>query len=99
MKITFYEQPPQQYQPTQPPPQAVRVEVDNPAKKPLVTYGILGITIVIYLAQMLTQSTMGIDLPAAYLAKYNQMILTGQLWRLVTPILVHGSIEIGRAHV
>jgi rhomboid protease GluP len=92
MKITFYEQPPQQYQPTQPPPQAVRVEVDNPAKKPLVTYGILGITIVIYLAQMLTQSTMGIDLPAAYLAKYNQMILTGQLWRLVTPILVHGSI-------
>ena len=93
MKISLYEQPPQEYNsPQPPPPQAVRVEVDNPASKPLVTYGILIITIVIYLVQMLTQSTMGIDLPAAYLAKYNQLIINGQFWRLVTPILVHGSI-------
>ena len=92
MKFSNYEQTPQQYETSQPPPQAVRVEVDNPASKPLVTYAILGITILVYLAQMFTQSTMGVDLPAAYLAKYNQLILSGQFWRLITPILVHGSI-------
>ncbi len=93
MKISFYEQPPQQETNTPPPhQQSVRVEIENPAKRPLVTYSILGVTIAIYLIQVLTQNLTGTDLPAAYLSKYNQLILSGQLWRLVTPILVHGSI-------
>ena len=93
MKITNYEQPPQNESNTPPPyQQPVRVEIENPAKKPLVTYSILGVTIAVYLIQLLTQNLMGIDLPAAYFSKYNQLILSGQLWRLITPILVHGSI-------
>jgi rhomboid protease GluP len=93
MKMMNYEQPPESYSSAPPPPQqSVRVEVDNPASKPLVTYFILGVTVVVFLLQLLTQNTMGIDLPAAYLAKYNQLILSGQLWRLITPVLVHGSI-------
>ena len=88
-----YEQPPENYSSAPPPPQqGVRVEVDNPASKPLVTYVILGVTVVVFLAQLLTQNTMGIDVPAAYLGKYNELILSGQLWRLITPVLVHGSI-------
>ena len=93
MKISLYEQPPQKE--NYPPPayqQPVRIEIENPAKQPLVTYSILGVTILVYLLQMLTQNLMGIDLPAAYLSKYNQLILSGQLWRLITPVLVHGSI-------
>ncbi len=94
MKLMMYEQPPENYSttPPPPPPPGVRVQVDNPASKPLVTYIILGLTVVVFLAQLLTQNTMGIDLPAAYLAKYNQLVLSGQLWRLITPVLVHGSI-------
>lgn len=94
MKLMMYEQPPENYSTTPPPPPqpGVRVQVDNPASKPLVTYIILGLTVVVFLAQLLTQNTMGIDLPAAYLAKYNQLVLSGQLWRLITPVLVHGSI-------
>ena len=93
MKILKYEQPPQQYQSTPPPTpeQSVRVEIDNPAKKPLVTYAILGVTVAIFLLQLFTQNTMGIDLPAIYLAKYNQLILSGEIWRLISPVLVHGS--------
>jgi len=95
MNLQKYEQPPEQYNatPSQPnPTSSVRVEVDNPASKPLVTYVILGITVVVFIAQLLTQNMMGIDLPAAYLAKYDQLIIAGQLWRLITPVLVHGSI-------
>ena len=94
MKLLKYEQPPQQYQTTPPPPpqHSVRVEIDNPAEKPLVTYVILGITVAVFLAQMFTQNTMGVDLPAIYLAKYNQLILSGEIWRLISPVLVHGSL-------
>lgn len=94
MKLLKYEQPPQQYQSTPPPPpqHSVRVEIDNPAEKPLVTYIILGLTVAVFLAQMFTQNTMGIDLPAVYLAKYNQLILSGQIWRLISPVLVHSSL-------
>lgn len=93
MKIIKYEQTPANKTSAPPPPQGgVRVQVDNPATKPLVTYIILGVTVLVYLAQMLTQNLMGVDLPAAYLAKYNQLVLSGQLWRLITPVLVHGGI-------
>jgi rhomboid protease GluP len=93
MKIIKYEQPPESsYSSQVPPPTGTRVEVDNLASKPLVTYAILGITVAVFLLQLLTQNTMGMDLPAAYLAKYNQLIVSGQFWRLITPVLVHGSI-------
>jgi len=32
------------------------------------------------------------DLPIIFLAKSNELIREGQLWRLVTPALVHGSV-------
>ncbi len=95
MKIIHYEQSPQEHpsmNSTPPPSHSIRVSVDNPASKPLVTYIILGITTLIFLLQLLTQNTMGVDLPAAYFTKVKQLILAGQLWRLITPILVHGSI-------
>lgn len=69
-----------------------RVQLTLPAKQPIVTYAILGVTVLVYLVQMATQYFLGVDLPSSYLAKVNSLIIQGQLWRLITPILVHGSI-------
>jgi len=57
-----------------------------------VTYTILGITVAVYLLQMLSQFTVGYDIPVALGAKANDAIRAGQLWRFFTPMLLHGSI-------
>jgi rhomboid protease GluP len=64
-----------------------------PAYKPFVTYALLGITITFFLLQMLSQSLFnGNDILALYLMKINEAIEVGQYWRLITPVLLHGSI-------
>ena len=69
-----------------------RVKLTLPAKQPTVTYALLGVTVLVYLVQMATQYSLKVDIPSAYFAKVNSLIIQGQLWRLITPILVHGSI-------
>lgn len=71
-------------------PQPVRVHL--PEVQPIVTYTIIGITVLVYLAQIATQQMLGYDLPAAIGLKYNPLIDSGQYWRLITPVLLHGSI-------
>lgn len=66
--------------------------IEPKADKPVLTYAILGLTILVYAAQVLSESTMGIDIPAAIGVKSNEAILQGQLWRLFTPMLLHGSL-------
>lgn len=75
---------------TQPPLRRIRIELG--AKTPWVTYLLMGLCILIYLLQMLTQSTAGVDIPLAMGAKINANIQAGQFWRLLTPALLHGSI-------
>jgi rhomboid protease GluP len=41
---------------------------------------------------VLSQSALGYDLPALYGSKVNQLIESGQYWRLITPVLLHGSL-------
>ncbi len=65
-------------------------QVQHP--KPVVTYILLGLCVGIYLLQMATEFILGFDYPAALGLKVNELIIRGQLWRLFTPMFLHGSI-------
>ena len=67
--------------------------VKPPVEKPTVVYTLMGINVIIFLLQIASQSlTGGSDLPASLGMKVNDLIVGGQLWRLVTPMFLHGSI-------
>lgn len=55
-----------------------------PQSAPYVTYAIIGITVFIFLLQLLLQ-----DLPVEWFIKSNELIRAGQVWRLLTPALIH----------
>jgi rhomboid protease GluP len=83
--------PPPYSQPPSPPPSR-RVPVQARAKTPTVVYALMGVTIVIYLLQMLSQWFLGGDYLAALGMKVNELIVRGQVWRLFTPMFLHASI-------
>ena len=67
-------------------------QVETSVVKPLITYAVLGLTVLVFLAQLLSENLLGLDVPAALGVKSNEAILQGQLWRLFTPMLLHGSL-------
>lgn len=72
--------------------QPARIRIEMGAKTPWVTYVTMGLCIVIYVLQMLSESMIGQDWPLVIGAKINEAIFAGQYWRLLTPALLHGSI-------
>ncbi|MGZ6347677.1 MAG: rhomboid family intramembrane serine protease, partial [Anaerolineales bacterium] len=79
------------------PPSSVRVSLPNSV--PYVTYTIIGITTVIYILQLVSVWLFGYANNAAqmdwlelYGSKINQFIRAGELWRFLTPVLLHASI-------
>lgn len=61
-------------------------------KKPWVTYVLIGLTVAMFLGQYLTEYLAGTDLLFLWGGKINELILAGQLWRLITPVLLHASV-------
>ena len=61
-------------------------------RKIYLSYVIIGLTVGVYLLQNLSDALLGYDLPVYLGSKINPLILQGQLWRLITPVLLHGSV-------
>ena len=57
-----------------------------------VSYYIIAITVAFFLLQQLSKMLFGYDYPLLFGAKINEFILKGEIWRLITPLLLHGSI-------
>ena len=76
--------------PQPPPPQSVRVPM--PQSAPYVTYSIIAVTVLFYILQLLSESMLGNDILVIYGARINEAILEGELWRFLTPALLHGSL-------
>ncbi len=83
-------QPPYGQMPETPPPHTIVVRV--PGVKPIATYVIIAVSVLVYIAQYASKAILGGDLPAALGMKINEYIIAGQYWRLFTPVLLHGSI-------
>jgi rhomboid protease GluP len=55
---------------------------------------LLGLTLFVFVLQMATFIMMGVDYPAALGMKVNDLIVQGQLWRLLTPLFLHSTRSI-----
>jgi rhomboid protease GluP len=82
---TPYETPPPQIAPGG--PVALR-----PVYRPYVTYTLIGICVLVYILQLGTSYLLSVDVPEALGVKDNALIMQGQVWRLITPTFLHGSI-------
>ncbi len=59
--------------------------------RPVVTYVYIALCVLIYLGQIASEYFFDYDLPMVLGAKVNEWILEGQVWRLFTPMVLHGS--------
>lgn len=75
-------------------PRAIRVPL--PVSVPYVTYVIIGVTALIYVLQLLSVGlwghvAQGVDYLEVYGARINELIRAGEVWRFLTPALLHVS--------
>jgi rhomboid protease GluP len=66
--------------------------VEIPHSAPYVTYSIIGVTVFFYILQLLSEYALGTDILVVYGARINEAIMAGELWRFLTPALLHGSL-------
>ena len=81
----------------EPVPAAREVRVALPDIVPVVTYTIIGFTVLVYVLQLASVAVLGyaagqIDWLEVYGARFNLAIRAGELWRFITPVFLHGSV-------
>ena len=86
----MYDSPPPQ--PAAPPPDRRWSGAEPVRKQPPVTLTLLAITVGVFILQLASEMTLGVDYPAVMGMKVNNLIVSGDLWRLITPMFLHGSI-------
>lgn len=70
-------------------------QIDYKVKKPILTYGLIAINILVYIALFLYEKSSGISYGQLIIqlgAKVNSLILDGEYWRFITPLFLHGSL-------
>ena len=72
--------------------------VRMPSLPPTATYILIGLTVFVYILQMLGSalwgdSNYGIDFVTLFGSRISEAIDAGQLWRLITPVFQHGSLS------
>ena len=68
------------------------VRVQMPERKPMMTIILIGVTVLSFALQYILQTVTGSDLLFIFGGKINEFIMMGQVWRLLTPVLLHGSV-------
>jgi rhomboid protease GluP len=93
--VSRYPDPPAVPQPAAPEP----ARVSPPTSVPYATYAITALTSLVYLLQIgsvallgYASQASGMDWLEAYGARINDLIRAGQLWRFLTPVLLHASV-------
>jgi len=89
-------QAPQPFPPQRPNAQDGFVRVTLPQSAPYVTYAIIGVTVFVYILQIISifafgRDLTGADILEAYGALIGSAVRQGQVWRLITPILLHDN--------